>query len=79
MQRLLLTKKMYLNDKDAEGKTVLHLAAIAMCNVSTIKDTEAENLIQELVEYGSDINATDKKGQSALHICCYSSHYSKYI
>ncbi|XP_056012073.1 serine/threonine-protein phosphatase 6 regulatory ankyrin repeat subunit B-like isoform X2 [Ostrea edulis] len=76
MQRLLLKKEMNLNAKDIEGKTVLHLAVIALSKSST-EYTEAVKLIQELMKRGADVNATDNRNLSALCICCKSGYCSK--
>ncbi|XP_056012069.1 uncharacterized protein LOC125678557 [Ostrea edulis] len=76
MQRLLLKKEMNLNAKDSGGKTVLHVAVMAL-RKSTRKDIEAVKLIQGLIKHGADVNATDKRDLSALCICIESGYCSK--
>lgn len=78
MQRLLLKKEMNLNAKDSGGKTVLHVAVMAL-RKSTRKDIEAVKLIQGLIKHGADVNATDKRDLSALCICIESGYCSEYI
>ncbi|XP_061170072.1 ankyrin-2-like [Saccostrea echinata] len=68
LQHLLITNQVNLNAKNSCGDSVLHLAVKVLCNRK--KSVGAKQLIQELVEHGSDVNATDCNGQTALSLCC---------
>ncbi|XP_062617930.1 putative ankyrin repeat protein RF_0381, partial [Saccostrea cucullata] len=68
LQHLLVTNQVNLNAKNTCGDSVLHLAVKVLCNTKI--SVGATQLIQELVEHGSDVNATDCNGQTALSLCC---------
>ena len=59
--RLLLKAGADPNITDADGDTCLHGVITADCN----KETQ-----QEIIDYGADVNATDKRGRTPLLLGC---------
>ena len=60
--RLLLGTKADPNIADADGDTSLHAAVAA--------DSSNETL-QEILDYGADVNAVNKRGRTALLLSCF--------
>jgi ankyrin repeat protein len=55
-----------LVSKDDEGNTALHYLVLNMKEIDT---PDLNNMVTTLLKCGIDINAQNKKGETALHIC----------
>ena len=53
------------NIVDTDGKTWLHSAVFGLCR---------KEVIQEIVDHGADVNATDKQNQTAMVLACQYRH-----
>ena len=62
---LLLKAKADPNIADGDGDTSLHAATTANCSDETL---------QEVIDYGADVNAVNKRGRSTLLLSCFYRH-----
>ena len=60
--KLLLKAKADPNITDTDGDTSLHAAIAADCS---------EEIIQEIIDHGAEINAVNKRGRTALLLSCF--------
>ncbi|XP_062578328.1 ankyrin repeat domain-containing protein 7-like [Saccostrea cucullata] len=68
MVHRILENRANVHGRDHDGRIPLHLAIKAFC--SNYRKCNTESIIQQLLDFGANINALDNKGHTPLSLLC---------